>query len=304
MARRHAGLARRRAVRSRPPRRRRRLPRAGRRGQRPRRRSPLRGQRARAPRRRPPRAGPLRRRGGAAPAHRSAADEPRDPAARAGPAGADRAPAGAADEAAIRYDAAIAAFDQRGRGIAHVYRAFLALLLPERARALLDEAHAGVGRTSGRTERLLQAAEEVVAGGLSPDTRAALLAEPIANHRMLLRLCSKPPVVADDGSWLVSADGQRHELDRRPVLRRALAVLAEAGPGCLVPRSALVAGIWPGTKLVADSADARLHSTIRGLRRLGLHDALLTGEVDAELAYGLGAEVVVRISPGTADRPP
>jgi tetratricopeptide (TPR) repeat protein len=211
--------------------------------------------------------------------------------------------AGRTEEAVIRYEAALAGFDGRGQAaLGLVYRVFLALAAPERAEAALAAAEAEAERLGKHYPLLVRAGREIAggsAGGASGETLAALRAARRADARVLLALCERSAAVAFDGSWFVVAGGQRVAIDRRPVLRRALAALASAGPGALVARGALLRAVWPGERMVGASADARLHSTVRALRRLGLEVALRTGEVDGELAYGLVPGVVVRGACGT-----
>ena len=79
-------------------------------------------------------------------------------------------------------------------------------------------------------------------------------------------------LIARRGDWFV-IDGRRVSLHQYPMLARLLMSLAwrhGATPRALAATSELAADVWPGQRLVADSARRRLHSLVHRLRRLGL----------------------------------
>ncbi|UJR81528.1 hypothetical protein [Sandaracinus amylolyticus] len=105
-------------------------------------------------------------------------------------------------------------------------------------------------------------------------------------------------VIAHDGRWF-SLEGSRPiDLESRPVLRRTLAVLAEARvaePGVTVARATLVARLWPeDARLGERLLENRMNVAIATLRRLGLRDAIRTGD----RGYRLREDLAVTIDPG------
>ncbi|MEQ1571694.1 MAG: hypothetical protein ABMA64_39055, partial [Myxococcota bacterium] len=199
---------------------------------------------------------------------------------------------GRPDLAVVHYELALAGFGALGRrGLCTTYRAFLALADPARGVAALAAAAADAEVLGEHFPALVQLARESIAGGPSAEALAAASAHERADVRIFTSLLSRPLRVAGDGSWF-EADGERVSLERRAVLRRTLAALADAGPGARVDRATLVAAVWPGERMVGGSADARLHTTIRALRRLGLAERLRTHD-EGGLCYGLDGSVVV-----------
>lgn len=100
-------------------------------------------------------------------------------------------------------------------------------------------------------------------------------------------------VVAADGSELTSPEGATVDLRRRQAVRRILVALARArvaSPGTALSAEDCIEAGWPGERMSWASAQARLWTSIRTLRALGLEDALETvGE-----GYRLSTEVRVR----------
>ncbi|AKF05870.1 helix-turn-helix domain-containing protein [Sandaracinus amylolyticus] len=188
------------------------------------------------------------------------------------------------------------------------------------ARTLMQE---GVGPAYG--VELLRVLEQVLAvtEGASVDDARDVLAEiergSVAAHWADLRVAcalarraivgeaaSKLPrieptpglVIAHDGRWF-SLEGSRPiDLESRPVLRRTLAVLAEARvsePGVTVARATLVERLWPeDARLGERLLENRMNVAIATLRRLGLRDAIRTGD----RGYRLREDLPVTIDPG------
>lgn len=81
-------------------------------------------------------------------------------------------------------------------------------------------------------------------------------------------------VVARDGRWFKTADGEVVDLTRRKVLRRMVEVLVAAdrplGVDDIVPE------VWPGERMVGGSGVRRVHVAISSLRGLGLRPVLRT----------------------------
>jgi hypothetical protein len=191
------------------------------------------------------------------------------------------------DEAVAGVRASAAALEAEGaRAVAAIYRVFEAALAPaDEVGALLDEVDRL--RPEAPTLRMARGVRRARQVGLDARARADL-DEPGWYNRLIARLLLPGALVDRRGAWF-EAGGERVALDRRAVLRRILAALAEAGPGGLVGRSAMVEAGWPGERLVAASADTRLKVAISTLRKLGLGEHLRTGERDREVAYGLAA---------------
>lgn len=92
------------------------------------------------------------------------------------------------------------------------------------------------------------------------------------------------------------------DLSRRGSLRLVLVALAEqrrAAPGVGLPPAALFAAGWPGQKAAPASADARVYTAVRTLRRLGLERIL----VRQDDGYLLDAAVSLRELPLEEARP-
>ena len=123
---------------------------------------------------------------------------------------------------------------------------------------------------------LLRRVREARGGGapLSPEVARGLLEQlrgqaPDEGHL----------AVAIDGSAVDLPDGTTVDLRRRQAVRRILAALARARrehPGEPVPAQACIEAGWPGERMRWESAQARLWTSIRALRAVGLGDALET----------------------------
>lgn len=86
-------------------------------------------------------------------------------------------------------------------------------------------------------------------------------------------------VVDDEGKWFRTPDGERIDLARRDALRRILhALIAQrtSTTGTALSREALIAAGWPGERLLAAAAANRVRVAVATLRRLGLHDVIVT----------------------------
>lgn len=100
-------------------------------------------------------------------------------------------------------------------------------------------------------------------------------------------------LVAADGSEVVCPGGKRLDLRRRQAMRLILAALARARverPGQPLSTNACIEAGWPGERMARSSAQARLWTSIRTLRSLGLAPILETvGD-----GYRLTGQVQVR----------
>jgi hypothetical protein len=104
-----------------------------------------------------------------------------------------------------------------------------------------------------------------------------VFARDIAQVCELHARAGKRLVVARDGAWFESPQGELVEMGRKATLRRLLLALAQARietPGKPLSPDTLVATGWPGEKTRADAAKNRLYVAIASLRTLGLRDDL------------------------------
>lgn len=86
--------------------------------------------------------------------------------------------------------------------------------------------------------------------------------------------------VAVDGEWFRPSGGERVDLGRRPALARLLGRLVRelrVHPGGVVPTHEMVEAGWPGEAMSPDSGTARVYTTIRRMRKLGLGELLEGG---------------------------
>ncbi|MFO0560579.1 MAG: hypothetical protein U0269_21365 [Polyangiales bacterium] len=101
-------------------------------------------------------------------------------------------------------------------------------------------------------------------------------------------------VVHRSGDWFDPPGGTRVECYARPVLRSLLRALVEqhrARPGEPLSNAALIAAAWPGQKMKAESAKARLHTALKVLRQLGLREHLRA----TQGGYALGDSTALRV---------
>jgi predicted ATPase len=194
--------------------------------------------------------------------------------------GALAAQRGDLDEAERRFAAARDAGERASTELpATLCEVFGGLLEAERARIALDR------DDRGKAEEHLQAAEARLdvgdAADRFEDVRSAvdILARVLEPIRAQLPDDDDPTKVrvALDGAWFESAE-EKVDLERHPVLRRMLACLAGAlrsRPGEPVSPDAVIAGTWPGEKMLPRSAANRLYVAVANLRRRGLREVLL-----------------------------
>jgi hypothetical protein len=101
--------------------------------------------------------------------------------------------------------------------------------------------------------------------------------------------------VERQGSWLEPSSGERLNLGRRGPMRRVLLTLVEerlARPGRAIPAETLLAVAWSGERMQHEAGMARVYTTIKRLRALGLHDALETRDDGYLLRPSLVVELV------------
>jgi DNA-binding winged helix-turn-helix (wHTH) protein len=94
-------------------------------------------------------------------------------------------------------------------------------------------------------------------------------------------------VLAADGSWFRTPDGERVDISRRESLRgilRALGRLRLESPGEALGRDKVIDAGWPGERILKAAAGNRLRVAIATLRKLGLGDSLVTHEAGHSLS--------------------
>ncbi|MDB4993816.1 MAG: Signal transduction response regulator, partial [Myxococcaceae bacterium] len=104
------------------------------------------------------------------------------------------------------------------------------------------------------------------------DEGARVAPEPVAGDAGVLE-------VSQRGEWFKRAGGERVDLARRPKLRLLLAALVEkrlTSPGEPATAEWLVAHVWPGERILPEACASRLYVAIATVRKLGLHDVLVT----------------------------
>ncbi|MBX3246503.1 MAG: hypothetical protein KF901_04905 [Myxococcales bacterium] len=189
-----------------------------------------------------------------------------------------------------------ATLDRADAQIASSGDPFLALAV-DLQRTLLDAAEAREARAQGdeegaaeldarRDARIARAHARDPESGRAPaersaDVRLALLAigAPVPTRPTSAAGASRPDalVVARDASFFVPPGGAQIALDRRHALRNVLRALVEAhGRGEGVSRDDLIAAGWPGERVLPHAAANRLRVAIATLRKLGLHEVLVT----------------------------
>lgn len=121
---------------------------------------------------------------------------------------------------------------------------------------------------------------------VAPDTTSGLVALALRVPLTSTSAPSMPPEAAvlrigPQGTWFRAPGGARVDLSRRKPLRLILERLAderERGPAAL-PWDALLEAGWPGEKMRADAGAHRVRVAISTMRKMGLADALRTGEM-------------------------
>ncbi len=87
--------------------------------------------------------------------------------------------------------------------------------------------------------------------------------------------------VGADGRWFQIPGGERVDLRRRAVLSRFLAALTTlrlATPDQALPLHDVVDAVWAGERMQPEAAAARVYTTVKYLRRMGLRDLLISRE--------------------------
>jgi hypothetical protein len=103
-----------------------------------------------------------------------------------------------------------------------------------------------------------------------------------------------PFVLAADGTWFQSPDGQRHDLASRRVLGRVLAELVAAhrrAPGAPVTVADLLAAGWPDERPVRKAGANRVYVALTTLRKLGLRELVARGDG----GYSISPDAALRI---------
>ncbi|HEV8322777.1 MAG TPA: hypothetical protein VG389_14260, partial [Myxococcota bacterium] len=105
-----------------------------------------------------------------------------------------------------------------------------------------------------------------------------------------------PLEVGPDARWVLIPGRGRIDLARRRSTRLVLLALTRARlstPGKGLDGETLIESAWPGERMLHHAGLARVYTTIRALRALGLGDGLLTRDD----GYLLDPDLVVRLMP-------
>ena len=147
------------------------------------------------------------------------------------------------------------------------FRAARSMASPTRHRSstgdLLEDTSRDLRLTRRLFERALQAtAEELGKPELSGEERVRI-------------------TVDGAGRWFRVDQSSTASTGRRQAVRRLLLTLATrhlSSPGEPVARDELISAIWPGERMLAQSAKNRLHVALSQLRKLGMREHILTKE--------------------------
>ncbi|MFO0682035.1 MAG: hypothetical protein U0234_08290 [Sandaracinus sp.] len=105
-------------------------------------------------------------------------------------------------------------------------------------------------------------------------------------------------LVGEGARWFSLEGAPPVDLERKPVLRRLLALLVatrQRAPGETLARSRLARSLWPeDARLSAHLLASRINVAVATLRRLGLRDAIATGHE----GYRLREELPLVVDPG------
>lgn len=139
--------------------------------------------------------------------------------------------------------------------------------------------------------------------GCEPDAAAfkSFVGQLLAAERPDLFELGQVLRVGDDGQWFQRGGGECVDLARSPLQQRLLWRLVRARldhAGHPLTADELVEALWPGEKIIRESAMNRLYVAINNVRRAGLGDLLertpagyrLRPDIHLELASGVPAE--------------
>ncbi|MFT3771346.1 MAG: tetratricopeptide repeat protein [Minicystis sp.] len=190
------------------------------------------------------------------------------------------------------------------RAAIEIYRAHLDLALARRALAGGDgDAAARHEESARRRAAGVRAGQHLTEARLPLEVLARELAA-FEQRRSAEARDAAALIVHPFGDWIRLPSGERVDLERRPVLSRLLvALMAQrlAAPDAPVAAEALIAAAWPGERVIASAAAARLYVSVSTLRKIGLRDLLLK----RRRGYLLDPAVPARFSgPGDAARDP
>lgn len=191
---------------------------------------------------------------------------------------------GACEARAGAIERARDSLDRAEAQIETLHDPFLALAV-RLQRGHLERAE-GDSASLERCDLRLEEAHARVEGELSPIARNAdvlFSARTLQENASPKDVSSGPTsdalVVAEDTRWFIPPGGERIELDQRDALRNVLDALIRARleqPDEAIERDELVDAGWPGERMLPRAAANRLRVAISTLRKLGLHDAILT----------------------------
>jgi len=161
----------------------------------------------------------------------------------------------------------------------------------------VHEAHVALHDADGETRRaLIERARCLASDHSNDDVRFA--------QRLLLaqtRREARPPATAlsildEGGRFLVPGAASAVDLSRRTPLRRilfALAIVRVEAPGEPLSMDEMVRAGWPGERIGSAAAANRVRVALATLRKLGLREAIVTGQggylLDPAMAVVLGA---------------
>jgi hypothetical protein len=170
------------------------------------------------------------------------------------------------------------------------------------ARARAAEAAMRFREARARRERVRQLRDGRPDLSLDALLAGRLLARAIARERPApaARAAAGAPAgpleVGPDARWVLIPGRGRIDLARRRSTRLVLLALTRARlstPGKGLDGETLIESAWPGERMLHHAGLARVYTTIRALRALGLGDGLLTRDD----GYLLDPDLVVRLMP-------
>ncbi|MFT3767593.1 MAG: AAA family ATPase [Minicystis sp.] len=166
------------------------------------------------------------------------------------------------------------------------------------AGATLSRARAALGEVEDEEARaVVRAVERALASDLGGDGAPPRHASLRCIARIAARRTPSGLIVEPEGrAFMLGA--RRVDLGRRGALRRVLAALAEqriAQPGVGLPVREIVRVGWPGERMSAESATARVYMAVRTLRSLGLEGLLLTRDDGYLLDPAVAVEIASRV---------
>ncbi len=169
-------------------------------------------------------------------------------------------------------------YARHGEGVLAAAVGDVTLAMAELEAAVIDLASGGDPVTSAEAAELSQK----LASRASPGASSAVATPPSG------------PALRVAPTWFELEGHPRVDLSRRRALRLFLRRLAEhavARPGTALALPALVLAAWPGERILAMAASARVWTAVRTLRELGLRDVVVTQDDGYTIASGVSVEL-------------